>query len=102
MGQPGWEQGLGENGYLDIRTAESLCCSPETITALVIGCTSMQKKKFKVKKIKSYGVTLLFSRCGVRLFSGPMDCSLPGSSVQRVSQARILEWVAISFSRGSS
>ena len=32
----------------------------------------------------------------------PMDCSLPGSSVQGVFQARILEWVAISFSRGSS
>ena len=32
----------------------------------------------------------------------PMDCSPPGSSVHWVSQARILEWVAISFSRGSS
>ena len=32
----------------------------------------------------------------------PMDCSLPGSSVHGVFQARILEWVAISFSRGSS
>ena len=32
----------------------------------------------------------------------PMDCSPPGSSVvHRVFQARILEWVAISFSRGS-
>ena len=31
-----------------------------------------------------------------------MDCSLPGSSVRGVSQARILDWVAISFSRGSS
>ena len=31
-----------------------------------------------------------------------MDCSPPGSSVQGNSQARILEWVAISFSRGSS
>ena len=30
----------------------------------------------------------------------PMDCSLPVSSVHRISQARILEWVAISFSRG--
>ena len=29
----------------------------------------------------------------------PMDCSLPDSSVQRILQARILEWVAISFSR---
>ena len=32
----------------------------------------------------------------------PVDCSLPGSSVQGILQARILEWVAISFSRGSS
>ena len=32
----------------------------------------------------------------------PMDCSLPGSSVHGVLQARILEWVTMSFSRGSS
>ena len=32
----------------------------------------------------------------------PIDCSLPSSSVHAISQARILEWVAISFSRGSS
>ena len=32
----------------------------------------------------------------------PRNCSPPGSSVHGISQARILEWVAISFSRGSS
>ena len=32
----------------------------------------------------------------------PMDCSPPGSYVYRILQTRILEWVAISFSRGSS
>ena len=32
----------------------------------------------------------------------PMDCSLPDSSVHGILQARILEWVAISSSRGSS
>ena len=32
----------------------------------------------------------------------PMDCSPPGSFVHQISQARILEWVAISSSRGSS
>ena len=32
----------------------------------------------------------------------PMDCSPPGSSLHGILQARILEWVAISFSRGSS
>ena len=30
----------------------------------------------------------------------PMDCSLPGSSVHGILQARILEWAAIPFSRG--
>ena len=37
----------------------------------------------------------------IRLFATP-DCSPPGSSIHRILQARILEWVAISFSRGSS
>ena len=32
----------------------------------------------------------------------PMDCSSPGSSVHGILQARILEWVAMPFSRGSS
>ena len=32
----------------------------------------------------------------------PMYCSLPGSSVHGILQARIPEWIAISFSRGSS
>ena len=31
-----------------------------------------------------------------------MDCSPPGSSVHGILQARILEWVAMPFSRGSS
>ena len=48
------------------------------------------KGKVKVK---------LFSR--VRLCD-PVDCSPSDSSVHRILQARILEWVAISFSRGSS
>ena len=32
----------------------------------------------------------------------PVGCSPPGSSVNGILQARILEWVAVSFSRGSS
>ena len=31
----------------------------------------------------------------------PMDCSLPGSSVHGISQIRMLDWVAISYFRGS-
>ena len=30
--------------------------------------------------------------------SDPMDCSLPGSSIHGIVQARVLEWVAIAFS----
>ena len=30
--------------------------------------------------------------------SDPMDCSLPGSSIHGICQARVLEWVAIAFS----
>ena len=36
------------------------------------------------------------------MFCEPVDNSLPGSSVHGISQARILEWVAISFSRGDA
>ena len=52
----------------------------------------MRNSKAKVK-VKS------LSR--VQLFATP-DCSLPGSSVHGILQARILEWAAIFFSRGSS
>ena len=38
----------------------------------------------------------------VWLFCDPMDCSPPDSTVHGISQARILEWIAISFSVGSS
>ena len=38
----------------------------------------------------------------VQQFCDPTDCSMSDSSVHGTSQARILEWVAISYSRGSS
>ena len=41
------------------------------------------------------------SHSGMSDSCDPMDYSLPGSSVHGILQARILEWVAISFSRGS-
>ena len=54
---------------------------------------SINKDLEEFKKVK------LLSR--VRLCD-PMDCSLPGSSIHGIFQARVLEWVAISFSRRSS
>ena len=49
---------------------------------------------------KTPAVVPLLSR--VHLFCDPVDCGTPGSSVPEDFQARILEWVAISFSMGSS
>ena len=46
-------------------------------------------------------VKVLVTQSGPAL-NDPMNCSLPGSSVHGILQARILEWVAIPFSRGSS
>ena len=50
----------------------------------------------KVKESESEVALLFPTLCQ------PMDCSPPGSSVHGIFQARILEWVAISFSRRSS
>ena len=47
-------------------------------------------------------VLLLFKLSHIWLFCNTMTCSQLDSSVHGISQARILEWVAISFSRGSS
>ena len=46
------------------------------------------------------GITLVAQSCPT--LCNPMDCSLPVSFVHGISQARIVERVAISFSRGSS
>ena len=45
----------------------------------------------------NYFVCVSDSRSVVSDFGDPMDCSPPGSSVHGILQAKILEWVAISF-----
>ena len=55
------------------------------------GCLCREKKKVEV---------LVTQLCPT--LWDPTDCSLPGFSVHGISQVRIVEWVAIPFSRGSS
>ena len=50
--------------------------------------------------VRAVGLCMCVQLCPT--LCGPMNCSPPGSSVYGISQARILEWVAISSSRGSS
>ena len=52
--------------------------------------------KRPLKRVKVLVAQLCLTLCDT------MDCSPPGSSVHGILQARILEWVAIPFSRGSS
>ena len=47
-------------------------------------------------KVKVKATQLCLTLCN------PKDCSLPGSSVHGILQIRVLEWVAVPFSRGSS
>ena len=57
----------------------------------------------KKVKMKSLGKRIMHAHglSRVWLYS-PKDCSPPGSSVNEIYQARILEWIAIFYSRGSS
>ena len=50
--------------------------------------------------LSSYSACMQAQSC--LTLCNPMDCSLPGFSVHGIFQARILEWVAIIFPRGSS
>ena len=73
----------------------------EEIKALNIG------KIYFTKWERQKPIFEIYLKCGKSLQShpplcDPMDCSLPGSSVHGISQARMLEWVAISSSKGSS
>ena len=66
--------------------------------------------EFTISILVSSSMQRLFRRVGVSMLShfrivplyDPKDCSLPGSSVHEISQARTLEWVAMPSSRGSS
>ena len=75
------------------------CFSPGSLVLLVkllelVACQLLMGSKLEPD---------LHSVCSVSkscpTLCNPVDCGLPGSSVPGISQARILEWVAISFSR---
>ena len=63
---------------------------------------SFSSPRLWVKKTQVLVCVCVCTLRGVQFFAAPPDCSPPGSTVHGISQARILEWVAISYSRGSS
>ena len=65
-------------------------------TSLLPSVVEMTKYKYLSRVVVIYLLSFVW------LFCKPMDCSPPDCSVHGISQTRILEWVANSFSRGSS
>ena len=75
----------GAGVYEKSASSTQFLCEPKTV----------------VEKKKKREVQVLVAQSRPTLCD-PEDCSLPGSSVLGILQSRTLEWVAISFSRGSS
>ena len=71
------------------------------VIAGYMGCHSVHLKSDYVLQYMKKKVKVLVTQSNLTLCD-PMDCSLSGSSVRGIPQARILEWVVIPFSRGSS
>ena len=66
------------------------------------------KLRLKLKKVRKTTRTLSYKKESESevaqlclTLCDPMDCSPPCSSIHGIFQARVLEWVAVSFSRGS-
>ena len=68
-------------------------------TLLLESCQSLSLLKVKVKSLSHVRLETPWT---VACLCDPVDSSPPGSSLHGILQARVLEWVAISFSRGSS
>ena len=79
---------------------KSVQVKPEEIESKLNDWSQFKKYTHTYVKVKWKRKCQLL--CGVQLFATPMDCSPPGSSVHRIFQAIMLEWVAFSLSRGSS
>ena len=86
-----WRVRLGvgreaQGGDICIRIANSPCCKAETNIIL----------------LSNYLLLLFVVTKSYLIVCSPMDCSLPGSSVHGILYTRILKWVAMTSSRGSS
>ena len=76
---------------------------PETILQTSLWKHFLQNQSMVPKRLGTAALEYLcMCAQSCQTLCDPMDYSLPGSSVHGISQARILEWVAISFSRETS
>ena len=98
---------IGKTIALTIQTFVSKVKSPlfNTLLRFIIAFLP-RSKRLLISWLQSPSVVI--SKWKVKIsqscptLCNPMDCSLPGFSLRGILQARVLQWVAISFFRGSS
>ena len=96
-----WEDGI--EGRVFIFSCKNSKITTRCWTTIEGECWIPPKKiypTFKGKEASARWLRQVTQSC--LTLCDPVDCSPPGSSVRGILQARILEWVAIPFSRGSS
>ena len=90
---------LISSGHLLYTVVDHIILKVIKIVDLNINVLMLTHMHAHTQKVIMWGDASMLSH--VRLCD-TMDCSLTGSSVHGISQARILEWVSIPFSRASS
>ena len=96
----------------EIGTRWQVCLHSPLLLSIVLEVLALAFRRKRNKRNSDWKIRSKTLTVGIKPYSevaqlcptlcNPMDCGPPGSSVHGIFQARILEWVAISFSRGSS
>ena len=107
-----WLDGISDSMDMSLSKLQELVMDRAAWRAAVHGVAKSQTRRSDWTKL-NWSIHIVVSKIYLTevsvlvapscpILCDPLDCSPPGSSVHGILQARILEWVAISFYRGSS